>query len=213
MTNANAAVASRFHDPTAAASRRVARAAGRGETLDDGGEPGPSRWFAPLQDARRPPSLLLELLAPHDVWSADYKGQFKSGDSRYCYPLTVTDGFRRYLLGGQALGSPAVDEAKPVAHCWAHVRRKFVEAEAHCAAPCREVLDIIGQLDVVEREMPSLPAAAGEDDREREELRALHGRLRDQRSRPIVCEIQTWALAQRVLPGSGLGKAVGYLLG
>ncbi len=55
-----------------------------------------------------------QILAPNDVWSADYRGQFRTGDGRYCYPLTVTDGFSRYLLGCQALSSTAVAEAKPV---------------------------------------------------------------------------------------------------
>ena len=59
----------------------------------------------------RPTSLIL---APNDVWSADFKGQFKTGDGMYCYPLTVTDGFSRYLLGCQALYSTAVAGAKPV---------------------------------------------------------------------------------------------------
>lgn len=54
------------------------------------------------------------ILAPNDVWSADFKGQFKTGDGIYCYPLTVTDGFSRYLLGCQALYSTAVAGAKPV---------------------------------------------------------------------------------------------------
>jgi putative transposase len=54
------------------------------------------------------------ILAPNDVWGADYKGQFRTGDGRYCYPLTVTDGFSRYLLGCQALNSTAVAVAKPV---------------------------------------------------------------------------------------------------
>lgn len=52
--------------------------------------------------------------APNAVWCADYKGQFKTGDGRYCYPLTVTDGFSRSLLGCQGLGSTAVAEAQPV---------------------------------------------------------------------------------------------------
>ena len=52
--------------------------------------------------------------APNAVWCVDYKGQFKTGDGRYCYPLTVTDGFSRYLLGCQGLGSTAVAEAQPV---------------------------------------------------------------------------------------------------
>jgi putative transposase len=54
------------------------------------------------------------ILAPNDVWSADYKGQFRTGNGIYCYPLTVTDGYSRYLLGCQALNSTAVAEAKPV---------------------------------------------------------------------------------------------------
>ena len=54
------------------------------------------------------------ILAPNEVWSADFKGQFKTGNGRYCYPLTVTDNFSRYLLGCQALQSTAVNEAKPV---------------------------------------------------------------------------------------------------
>ena len=54
------------------------------------------------------------ILAPNDVWSADFKGQFKTGDGVYCYPLTVADGFSRYLLGCQALSSTAVAGATPV---------------------------------------------------------------------------------------------------
>jgi putative transposase len=54
------------------------------------------------------------ILAPNEVWCADFKGQFKTGDGRYCYPLTVTDGFSRYLLGCQGLDTTAVAQAKPV---------------------------------------------------------------------------------------------------
>ena len=39
------------------------------------------------------------ILAPNDLWSADFKGQFKTGNGRYCNPLTVADGYSRYLLG------------------------------------------------------------------------------------------------------------------
>lgn len=54
------------------------------------------------------------IAAPNDVWSADFKGHFKMGDGHYCYPLTITDGNSRYLLGCQALTSTCVQEAKPV---------------------------------------------------------------------------------------------------
>lgn len=35
---------------------------------------------------------------PNDIWSIDYKGQFKLGNAQFCYPLTVTDNFSRYLF-------------------------------------------------------------------------------------------------------------------
>ncbi|HZI86044.1 MAG TPA: integrase core domain-containing protein, partial [Pyrinomonadaceae bacterium] len=37
-----------------------------------------------------------------------------TGDGQYCYPLTVTDGFSRYLLACQALSSTAYPTAKLV---------------------------------------------------------------------------------------------------
>lgn len=35
---------------------------------------------------------------PNALWCADFKGEFKMADGRYCYPLTVTDHASRYLL-------------------------------------------------------------------------------------------------------------------
>lgn len=52
--------------------------------------------------------------APNDIWCADFKGEFKTKDGIYCYPLTVTDGYSRFLLGCRALTSTAHDGAKPV---------------------------------------------------------------------------------------------------
>src|SRR5205814_1710614 len=74
--------------------------------------------MVPIKRQRRrighPGKPTSQILAPNDMWSADYKGQFRTGDGRYCYPLTVADGFSRYLLGCQALPSTAVDGAKPI---------------------------------------------------------------------------------------------------
>lgn len=36
---------------------------------------------------------------PNDIWAADYKGQFRLRDGSYCFGLTVSDLFSRYLLG------------------------------------------------------------------------------------------------------------------
>ena len=51
--------------------------------------------------------------APNQVWSVDYKGQFKMGNGRWCYPLTVTDNDSRYLLVCQALARPRLLETRP----------------------------------------------------------------------------------------------------
>jgi hypothetical protein len=51
-----------------------------------------------------PPRRPLPLpVAPNQLWTADFKGHFRTRDRRYCYPLTVVDSFSRYLLGCQAL--------------------------------------------------------------------------------------------------------------
>jgi len=42
---------------------------------------------------------------PNDLWCADFKGEFKTGDGRYCYPLTVTDQASRMILACEALES------------------------------------------------------------------------------------------------------------
>jgi putative transposase len=52
--------------------------------------------------------------APNAVWTTDYKGQFKLGNGRYCYPLTIADGYSRMLLSCVALTSTQLVEARPV---------------------------------------------------------------------------------------------------
>jgi transposase InsO family protein len=50
-------------------------------------------------------TMLSAAAAPNELWCADFKGEFKLGDGRYCYPLTVTDQASRYLLACEALES------------------------------------------------------------------------------------------------------------
>lgn len=44
--------------------------------------------------------------APNAVWAADFKGWFKLLTGAKCYPLTVSDGYSRYLLRCDALAHP-----------------------------------------------------------------------------------------------------------
>lgn len=52
--------------------------------------------------------------APNAVWTADFKGQFRTGDGAYCHPLTVCDGYSRYLLACRGLPSVETRGARPV---------------------------------------------------------------------------------------------------
>lgn len=53
-------------------------------------------------------------LAPNDVWCIDYKGQFRLGDRTYCYPLTITDQFSRYLVACEGMAAISDEEAREV---------------------------------------------------------------------------------------------------
>ena len=97
-------------------------------------------------------------------------------------------------------------------HCWAHVRRKFIEAESSFPEKCRQAITWIGDLYAVERQIPALPRTA--PDEARAEALALRGRLRQERSRTIVAQLRDWAYATKpvTLPQSSLGKALEYMV-
>ncbi len=115
----------------------------------------------------------------------------------------IADGYGAYQ---------ALQRAGPglqLAHCWAHARRKFVEAERFDPEPCKEVLSLIAQLYAVESDVPMLGGAASEE--EHAERLTVRARLRNERSRPIIEQIRAWAEAQEVRPRSSVGEALGYL--
>ena len=120
--------------------------------------------------------------------------------------VMMSDGYAVYE--SLARGSPGI---VPV-HCWAHVRRKFVEAESSFPEACGRALELIGALYEVERLIPKLPRDA--PDEARLDVVALRRRLRQDRSRPIVDALREWAYATKpvTLPQSGLGKAIDYML-
>lgn len=51
---------------------------------------------------------------PNEVWTADYKGQFRTRDGCYCYPLTILDDYSRYLVAVDALPSTGLAGARAV---------------------------------------------------------------------------------------------------
>lgn len=115
--------------------------------------------------------------------------------------IVVADGYSAYETLARA--GPQFT----LAHCWAHVRRKFVEIEANYPVACQEILDLIGRLYLAERMVP------GPDKIDRAQSLQLRAKLRQKRSRELLDEIRKWAEAQAALPQSGLGKAIAYMLG
>jgi transposase len=91
-----------------------------------------------------------------------------------------------------------------LAHCWAHVRREFVEIEKSFPTQCGEVLDLIGDLYLVERECPQ---KGPEGDEQRLTLR-------HEKSRPVIDKIVAWfyRTLPKILPECGLHKAIGYMV-
>jgi putative transposase len=51
-------------------------------------------------------------VAPNDLWTVDYKGEFRTGDAVWCYPLTLRDGVSRYVLRIDALTGPTYRETR-----------------------------------------------------------------------------------------------------
>lgn len=119
--------------------------------------------------------------------------------------VILCDGYTAY----ETLARAGPRAGPTLAHCWAHVRRKFVECEESYPEEAKRVLDWIGDLYQVEREVPRA------DGPEPEAGVRLRAELRRERSRPIVQELRAWAeqTRPRVLPRSGLGKAIDYMLG
>jgi transposase InsO family protein len=51
--------------------------------------------------------------APNAVWCADFKGHFPV-DGKRCHPLTISDGFSRYLIRCEALRRPMSEYVQEV---------------------------------------------------------------------------------------------------
>lgn len=83
--------------------------------------------------------------------------------------------------------------------CWAHARRKFVDALPSDPARARTAIDMIRELYVIEREV---------HDRPPEERKAA----RAERSKPVLDRIEAWLEreAPTVLPKSPIGAAITY---
>lgn len=129
-----------------------------------------------LQDSRSTDAAAVAL--------ADYAG------------VVVCDGYQAYS---------ALAKRRPgltLAHCWAHVRRKYLDIEPFFPAQVATILGLISELYDVEKACPS--GAEGD---------ALRRELRQTRSRAVLLRIQQWAVDVSTTRESGLGKAIAYMAG
>lgn len=157
-------------------------------------KPGSSKWFA--WSAASDKAVAYRILKSRSAEAARAVLDGFGG-------VLVTDGYAAYqslrdALARERAGPPPI----VLAHCWAHVRRKFHDAEP--AWPeATEMLELIGKLYAIEAEVSELAA---------EERRTRLAELRLERSKPVVGEVRAWLMNRAALPRSGLGKAVSYTL-
>lgn len=79
--------------------------------------------------ARRahPQAALAPITAANGTWTTDFKGEFRTGDGHYCYPLTLRDGWSRFVLRCDGL----------LARTFIDVQRRFARAFAEYGVPDR----------------------------------------------------------------------------
>ena len=144
---------------------------------------------------------------PGRLWV--YVGDGRPGDIVYAYtadrtragPAAFLGDFRGYLQADAYAGYDALYATGRVVEvgCWAHARRRFWEAKASDPARGLPALAFIQQLYAVEAEAKEF---AVETRRARRQAHAL----------PVLARFKTWLdeQADRILPKSPIGEAVGY---
>jgi transposase len=110
----------------------------------------------------------------------------------------ITDGYQAYPM--------AVRESEGnirLVGCWAHVRRKFIDAEKNNPALAEEALDMIGELYEIE--------SRARDPDEGWKLLEWCQKLREEESKPVLNRLKLWSESQSALPRSNIGKAIKYM--
>jgi transposase len=123
-------------------------------------------------------------------------------------PLRLLEGYRGYLMTDDYAGYNAVAAQDGIERlgCWAHARRKFVEAQKvqpkGKTGRADMALNLINKLYGVERDLKEASDS--------ERLAA-----RQQRSQPLLDQLKAWLdkTQPQVAGRSALGKAVNYLAG
>jgi hypothetical protein len=147
------------------------------------------------------------------VGDADHPGlvYFYSPNREGQWPQTFLKGYTGFLQADAYTGYDALFATGAVVEvgCWAHARRKFFEAQKTDPEGALYALGVIRQLYAVERQWA---AQVAELRLPRAEAEALHLRLRQAQSVPLLKSFEEWLDKQVdvLLPKSPLAEAVGY---
>ena len=106
--------------------------------------------------------------------------------------IVMCDGYTTY----DALA--AEQPGMLIANCWSHVRRAFMECEAHEPQKAGYALSLINELFRIERECATL-------------LSEERLRVRQTESRAVLDKLDLWQRSVLGLPQSAFGKAVNYM--
>ena len=126
-------------------------------------------------------------------------------------PARVLGNFRGYLQADAYQGYDQLfvpDGATEVA-CWAHARRKFVDAETADPKLAKQALDLIGALYGIERDVKDAAKLQGREPTA-DEVRAA----REQRSVPQLAAIRAWLelTEAQILPRGAMAEPIRYCL-
>ncbi len=121
--------------------------------------------------------------------------------------VIIVDGYVVYekLVKEEARKRSRDGPRMQLANCWAHALRKFSDIEENFPVECGRILKWIGKLYEIEDLVPG--PFPGDEATQR-----LRLELRQERSKPILEKIRTWAETEVGLPRSALGKAIKYML-
>lgn len=59
-----------------------------------------------------PDGIIKKAKAPNEVWTVDFKGEWRMRNGSYCFPLTIRDEYSRYILDISALSGPGYERTK-----------------------------------------------------------------------------------------------------
>lgn len=123
----------------------------------------------------------------------------------------VLEGFEGTVLCDGYKAYERVARERPdvrLAHCWAHVRRYFVQAAEHYPVAAQPALELIASLFEVERELNDPLGMEGDAKLEAANLRQ---QTRNERSRPLLEKLRLVGEHQRASPHHALRKAIQYM--